>query len=110
MDVQIPNMDGVEATRIIRSAKDETIDQDIPIKALTAHVFEEDKKKFRNAGMNTCITKPFRGRDLFREIERLVPIRVEKNDAEPVRQQDTDKVIHKEYVMDQKNTGDSVVS
>ncbi len=72
MDVQMPKMDGLEATRKIRNSKDEGFDPEIPIIAVTAYAFEEDKQRCLEAGMNSCITKPFKREELFREIEMLV--------------------------------------
>lgn len=53
MDLKMPRMDGLEATRIIRSYS-----KDIPIVALTAYAFEADKEKAFDAGCNDFITKP----------------------------------------------------
>lgn len=57
MDVQMPVMDGIETTKIIRS-NPEYIDKQVPIIALTAHVMEGDREKFLDAGMNDYISKP----------------------------------------------------
>lgn len=57
MDCQMPEMDGMEATRKIRhQLKSPT--KDIPIIALTANAFEEDKKKYLENGMNMFVAKP----------------------------------------------------
>ena len=72
MDLQMPTMNGHEATLIIRNSKDNTFDPDIPIIALTAHAFKEEKEQCIKAGMNSCITKPFNRNELLQEIERLV--------------------------------------
>ncbi len=71
MDLQMPKLGGIEATRIIRSSSNNGIDPAIPIIAVTAHAFEEDKKRCLKAGMNSCITKPFNKKNLLAEIETL---------------------------------------
>ncbi|GBD97818.1 MAG TPA: response regulator [Nitrospirae bacterium] len=72
MDIQMPDMDGIVATRIIRKSKDAGIDPGIPIIALTAHAFQRDKEECLKAGMNGYITKPFKKQELLSKIERLV--------------------------------------
>jgi len=57
MDVQMPEMDGYEATRRIR-ALDEPRAKAVPIVAMTANVFREDVEKCLNAGMNAHLGKP----------------------------------------------------
>ncbi len=73
MDIQMPEMDGMEATRRIRSAgPDAAFDPNLPVLALTAYAMREDKQRFQNAGMDGCITKPV-DRDLLqRTINELV--------------------------------------
>jgi len=58
MDVQMPVMDGVEATRAIRSGKVGSDKQNIPIIAMTAYALAGDKEKFLDAGMNGYVSKP----------------------------------------------------
>ncbi len=72
MDIQMPNMDGIEATQEIRNSTDNTLNSEIPIIAVTAHAFEENKKRCLKAGMNSCVTKPFKSEELFKEIEKLL--------------------------------------
>jgi signal transduction histidine kinase/CheY-like chemotaxis protein len=62
MDVNMPDIDGFSATRIIRSRKDDK--QNVSIIALTADALPEDKEKCLNAGMNDYLAKPFRLEDL----------------------------------------------
>lgn len=57
MDIQMPELNGYDATRKIRQLKDQKKAQ-IPILAMTANAFEEDRKKALEAGMNGFITKP----------------------------------------------------
>ncbi|MBQ9538992.1 MAG: response regulator [Treponema sp.] len=58
MDIQMPNMDGYEATRKIR-ALDDKAKAGIPIIALTANAFGEDREKAFQAGMNEHLAKPY---------------------------------------------------
>jgi CheY-like chemotaxis protein len=57
MDVQMPEMDGHEATRRIRAIDNQKA-KDIPIIAMTANVFKEDVEKCLEAGMNGHVGKP----------------------------------------------------
>ena len=57
MDIQMPNMDGYKATEVIRGLSDKS-KANIPIIAMTANAFEEDRKKALAKGMNGHIAKP----------------------------------------------------
>ena len=57
MDIQMPNMDGYQATQCIRHLNDKK-KAEIPIIAMTANAFDEDKKRAFDAGMNEHIAKP----------------------------------------------------
>lgn len=63
MDIQMPNMDGYEATRIIRQLEDKRLSE-IPIIAMTANAFAEDRKQAFDAGMNGHIAKPINAENL----------------------------------------------
>ena len=65
MDLQMPIMDGYEATKVIRSMEDVRISA-IPIVAMTANAFSEDKKKALESGMNAYLTKPINVKDLLK--------------------------------------------
>ncbi|MFP4382643.1 MAG: response regulator [Spirochaetia bacterium] len=58
MDVQMPEMDGMETARRIRSGEAGERNESIPIAALTAYAMKNDRKKFLEAGMNEVIIKP----------------------------------------------------
>ncbi len=69
MDIQMPIIDGVVATRVIRSCG---IRQNIPIIALTAHAFKDDVIRFRREGMDGYIPKPIEQSKLFSEISSIL--------------------------------------
>ena len=70
MDVQMPRMDGYEATRAIRSC-DNPLGKTIPIIAMTANAFAEDVQKSFNAGMNAHLSKPMDLDALEQALQRL---------------------------------------
>lgn len=71
MDIQMPRMDGYEATRQIRALKNKAKAQ-IPIIAVTANAFEEDKLEAKKAGMDGHIAKPVKVEELRRELARCL--------------------------------------
>ncbi len=72
MDCQMPNMDGFEATEIIRRNHKETHKKDIPIIALTACATESEIKRCIESGMNDCITKPFDKDTLIKTLSKWI--------------------------------------
>jgi len=71
MDIQMPNMDGYEATRRIREFKDPS-KAGITIIAMTANAFEEDRKNAFEAGMNEHIAKPIDIQKLLKTLEQYI--------------------------------------
>lgn len=71
MDIQMPNMDGYKATAIIRRLEDPELSK-IPIIAMTANAFAEDKAKAIALGMNAHVAKPFDIRVLKRVMEDVL--------------------------------------
>ncbi|MEW6379380.1 MAG: PAS domain S-box protein [bacterium] len=72
MDVQMPVMDGFEATRAIRE-REKLSGLHTPIIAITAHAMKGDKDRCLEAGMDGYISKPIKMTELEQEIERLIP-------------------------------------
>ena len=71
MDIQMPEMDGLEAATAIR-AKESQADEHTPIIALTAHALTGDRARCIAAGMDEYIAKPIRAGQLFETIQRVV--------------------------------------
>ncbi len=72
MDIQMPEMDGLEATRRIRDPRSAVRDHDIPIIAMTAHAMQGDRQHFLDAGMNGYIAKPVDPLAMARELEKCL--------------------------------------
>jgi CheY-like chemotaxis protein len=71
MDVQMPVMDGVEATAAVR-LREKTTGAHIPIIAMTAHAMEGDRERFLDSGMDGYVSKPVHSRELFEAIDSLL--------------------------------------
>ena len=71
MDVQMPEMDGFEATAAIRNIEGNRGGH-IPIIALTAHAMAEDRERCISNGMDEYVTKPLDGHELFRTVDHLL--------------------------------------
>ncbi|MBD2767542.1 response regulator [Hymenobacter sp. BT664] len=71
MDIQMPGMSGVEATAQIRQHPDPARAQ-VPVLALTANAFRSDLDRYLKAGINDCLTKPFKEEEFYRKLVALV--------------------------------------
>jgi two-component system, sensor histidine kinase and response regulator len=80
MDVQMPEMDGLEATHLIRELEKDT-GQHIPIIAMTAHAMQGDRERCLEAGMDDYVSKPLEPKVLFNVLERWA-----RTDEEPVEE------------------------
>lgn len=85
MDIQMPEMDGIQATGIIREMEAASVPSDspgefhhIPIVALTAHAMKGDREKFLETGMDAYISKPIDVPDLISTINFVTPL-IKKN-------------------------------
>ncbi|MCS7214569.1 MAG: response regulator [Thermodesulfovibrio sp.] len=79
MDIQMPEMDGFEVTRIIRESKQH---KHIPIVALTAHALMEDKERCLSCGMDDYLTKPLDREELFKTLSKWIKPKYEKTNYE----------------------------
>jgi two-component system, sensor histidine kinase and response regulator len=84
MDIQMPGMDGFEATSAIRK-KEKQVGGHVPIIAMTAHALKGDQERCLAAGMDDYISKPIRTTELFAAIERMLPSTVAGPTSEQVR-------------------------
>jgi CheY-like chemotaxis protein len=71
MDMRMPEMGGLEATKVIRSLQREDA-KTIPIIALTANAFDEDVQQSMQAGLNAHLSKPVEPKALFETLEKLI--------------------------------------
>jgi len=71
MDVQMPEMDGMEATRVLRERESAT-GRHITVVGVTAHAMAGDRERCLEAGMDGYLSKPIRPKELDELLERLV--------------------------------------
>jgi two-component system sensor histidine kinase/response regulator len=79
MDCQMPEMDGFEATAVIRRPDSPVLNHDIPIIAMTAYAMKGDREKCIAAGMNDYLAKPIQAEKLAEALERW-PTKVQRDD------------------------------
>jgi CheY-like chemotaxis protein/anti-sigma regulatory factor (Ser/Thr protein kinase) len=70
-DISMPDMDGTQVAKIIRSGERAGIDRCVPIIAMTAHALTEDRDRFLASGIDGFVAKPFNFAELLRQIEEL---------------------------------------
>ncbi|MBF0531052.1 MAG: response regulator, partial [Deltaproteobacteria bacterium] len=88
MDVSMPEMDGIEATKEIRNSLSDKFDKNIPIIAQTAHAVDGDRERFLQIGMDGYISKPIDedqlAGEMARVVRRFVNHRTDKADRDQV--------------------------
>jgi PAS domain S-box-containing protein len=82
MDVQMPEMDGFEATAAIRQ-KEKATGKHLPIVAMTAHALKGDRERCLAAGMDDYLAKPIQAKELLAAVEGAVPPAVESRQGVP---------------------------
>jgi CheY-like chemotaxis protein len=75
MDMQMPILDGVETTREIRAGEQGSA-KHVPIMAMTANAFEEDRRKCFEAGMDGFVVKPVSAQSIREEMDRVLALQV----------------------------------
>ena len=83
IDMQMPEMDGLEATKKIRASSGPN--KDVPIIAMTAYAMRGDRERFLEAGMNDYVSKPVMPRALSETLSKWLPtfVRTDEVEAEP---------------------------
>ena len=81
MDIQMPEMDGLEATKQIRLMElmEKATVTHVPIIAMTAHAMQGDREQFLAAGMDDYISKPIEAQKLYRIVEQHLPVKQRKD-------------------------------
>lgn len=72
LDLHMPVMDGYEACKIIRDKSSEVIDHEVPVIALSADAFTDNKQRILDVGMNDFSTKPISQAELFEKMYAIL--------------------------------------
>ncbi|MFB2897689.1 ATP-binding protein [Aerosakkonemataceae cyanobacterium BLCC-F50] len=91
MDVRMPQMDGLEATKIIKQLCQKSSSHNPIIIALTASAFDEDRDRILNAGCDDFVSKPFRIPEIFAKISEHLGVRYLYEETTPTQQNQTSK-------------------
>ena len=94
IDVQMPLMNGLQATQVIRKVERQ-MKSHLPIIAMTAYAMKEDRERCLNAGMDDYISKPIKAAELYDKIARLL---VEKSSVRKTVKKNKNIVLHLIYV------------
>lgn len=109
MDIHMPDMDGFEATRLIRNPESQVKNHHVPIIAVTADTMKGDRDICIRVGMNDYISKPFNPEGLFEKIERLSLYSSKKEPTHSKSGAQTDgNVIDRRYLLDRYGDEDIV--
>lgn len=84
MDIELPDMSGIETTVLIRSKKDAQFNLNVPIIAMTAHAMKSDRERCIEAGMNGYLSKPFKAEDLAVLVSEHTSVSSQTEEEKPV--------------------------
>jgi two-component system, sensor histidine kinase and response regulator len=84
MDVQMPEMDGLEATRVVRDPQSKVRNHSVPIIAMTAHAMKGDREMCLKTGMDDYVSKPIQPDQLFAAIQRQIAAHNKSGGTPPV--------------------------
>ncbi len=99
MDIQMPDMDGVEATQKIRDKNTGVINPSVPIIALTAHIMKEHKEKCIQAGMDDYISKPVEPNMLSKKLFKFLSKKIVHREEAKELGSSIEKDLHKNSVI-----------
>jgi signal transduction histidine kinase/DNA-binding response OmpR family regulator len=104
MDVQMPEMDGMTATRKIRELKSEN--GNVPIIAITAHALMGDKEKCLEAGMDDYLSKPIRSEVLIQKLDKWLQVQAGTKEAEDKSKSPSKDVVFDFEHLEKMSAGD----
>ncbi|MCP4715404.1 MAG: response regulator, partial [Deltaproteobacteria bacterium] len=112
MDVQMPEMDGLEATKAIRDTSSDVLNHAVPIIAMTAHAMKKDRDICLEAGMDDYISKPLNRRDLAETIKsRLSSVtQLEPTDPGPFADAPVKSVFNKAEIMERFDGDEELIA
>ncbi len=102
MDIQMPDMDGVTATKKIKQLGIKNL---APIVAMTAYSMKEDKERFIKSGLDDYISKPIKAHELLKKIRQLINLEQISDSSEEMVMEDEDQIINSEVIDQLKKYG-----
>ena len=110
MDIQMPDMDGIEATKEIRSSYSKVLNHNVPIIAMTAHAMKGDREICLAADMNDYIAKPIEPGELMAKITRWLKEPLSKSEEKKEHGIEKERTMEKETVNEVKARFDDLLN
>lgn len=101
MDVQMPEMDGLEATLTLRDPASGVLDPKVPVIAMTAHAMKEDKKRCMEAGMDDYLSKPLHPSNLLSILDKYITPQANSSAVKVERGKNTPSQAEEKNVFDE---------